>query len=374
MSSAETRKLDFRETPPPERESDVLREAMSVLGERLPSTWRLDTRDKEPTANDRLIDALVNLTAPDGDQLVLGIEVKRSVTPRDVQPMLDQIDRFAATRPLPADVLPVLVARYLPESTRERISAAGAGYIDATGNVRIVVDRPALFLSDRGADSDPWRGPGRPRSGLRGEPAARVVRALVDFAPPYTVPELAERAGSSTGATYRVIDFLDEEDLIARQAYGAITEVRWRELLTRWSEDYGFAATNPVATYLEPRSMGVLLERLSAASDLKYVLTGSLAAERFAPYAPARQAMIYADDPTRLVEALDVRLSDGAANVAIAAPRYDVVFDRAATIDGVRIAAPSQTVVDLLTGPGRNPAEAIALLDWMEANESAWRR
>lgn len=345
-----------------------------MLGERLPSTWRLDTRDKEPTANDRLIDALVNLTAPDGDQLVLGIEVKRSVTPRDVQPMLDQINRFAATRPLPADVLPVLVARYLPESTRERISGAGAGYIDATGNVRIVVDRPALFLSDRGADSDPWRGPGRPRSGLRGEPAARVVRALVDFAPPYTVPELADRAGSSTGATYRVIDFLDEEDLIARQAYGPITQVRWRDLLMRWSEDYGFAATNPVATYLEPRSIGVLLERLLTAGDLKYVVTGSLAAERLAPFAPARQAMIYADDPTRLVEALDVRLSDGAANVAIAAPRYDVVFDRAATVDGLRIAAPSQTVVDLLTGPGRNPAEAIALLDWMEANESVWRR
>lgn len=32
-----------------------------------------------------------------------------------------------------------------------------------------------------------------------------------------------------------------------------------------------------------------------------------------------------------------------------------------------------QVAVDLLTGPGRNPSEAVALLDWMAANERAWR-
>jgi hypothetical protein len=51
-----------------------------------------------------------------------------------------------------------------------------------------------------------------------------------------------------------------------------------------------------------------------------------------------------------------------------------VVFDRADTIDGLRVAALSQVAVDLLTGPGRNPSEATALLDWMEADESRWRR
>ncbi|HEY5427657.1 MAG TPA: hypothetical protein VIK04_00960 [Solirubrobacteraceae bacterium] len=349
---------------------------MSVLGERLPGTWSLRTRDKEPIADNQLIDALVNLTPPDGEGIVLGIEVKRAVTPRDVQPMLDQITSFAATRPMPTDVMPVLVARYLPESTRERIATAGAGYIDATGNIRIVADRPALFLSDRGADSDPWRGPGRPRSGLRGEPAARVVRALVDFAPPYTVPELAERAGSSTGATYRVIDFLEQEDLITRQAYGPITDVRWRDLLMRWSEDYRFAESNAVSLYLEPRGLGVLVKRLEAAEQLEYVVTGSLAAARAVAFAPSRQALIYADDPQRLVQALELRPTDTGANVVVAAPRYDVVFSRAETMQTIafKVAALSQVVVDLLSGPGRNPNEAIALLDWMEANEPDWRR
>ncbi|MGH2904606.1 MAG: hypothetical protein ACRDK7_13640, partial [Solirubrobacteraceae bacterium] len=62
------------------------------------------------------------------------------------------------------------------------------------------------------------------------------------------------------------------------------------------------------------------------------------------------------------------------ANVALASGKYDVAFDRAEMVDGVRFAALSQVAVDLLTGPGRNPSEASALLDWMTANESSWRR
>ncbi len=37
-------------------------------------------------------------------------------------------------------------------------------------------------------------------------------------------------------------------------------------------------------------------------------------------------------------------------------------------------AALSQVAVDLLTGPGRNPAEGQALLDWMETDERTWRK
>jgi hypothetical protein len=42
-------------------------------------------------------------------------------------------------------------------------------------------------------------------------------------------------------------------------------------------------------------------------SDLDYVLTGSLAAERVTPYAPARPAMLYVDDADRAKQALRLR-------------------------------------------------------------------
>ncbi len=345
--------------------------AVDLVRDRLPRGWeaRSEVGVGSPV---RDFDAVLQLIAPDGGRATVVIAAKRLLETRDVALAIERLRRAAST--LPDAVVPILAARYLSPSTRARIAEAGVGYVDATGNMLVTADRPALFIADRGADRDPWRGPGRPRGSLKGPPAARVVRALVDFAPPYTVPELSERAGASTGATYRAVELLEQEGLLERQRYGQISDGRWRKLLERWSADYGFASSNTVAIYLEPRGLAALTDRLASLPDLDYVVTGSLAAERVAAYAPARLATIYVRDPRAAVEALDLRPADTGANVALATGNYDVVFDRADTIDGLRVAALSQVAVDLLTGPGRNPSEATALLDWMEADESRWRR
>ena len=302
------------------------------------------------------------------------IEAKRLLNARDVSAALNALARAAPRGDGDELVVPLLAARYLAPGIRERIAATGAGYADATGNLRLELSRPALFLGDRGADRDPWRGPGRPRGTLKGAPAARVVRALVDFSFPMTVPELAERAGASIGATYRVVEFAEAEELLDRRPRGPITKVRWRALLERWSEDYGFNRSNTVETFLEPRGFDALMSRLRDHAELSYVVTGSLAAERLAAHAPARLAALYVDDIAEAARQLGLRMVETGGNVALAAGDCDVAFDRPRTVDGVRFAAVSQTAVDLLTGPGRNPSEAEALLDWMEANENKWRQ
>jgi hypothetical protein len=350
----------------------VLRAALDLVRERLPATWTLDAV-AEPARRDPRVDAELRLRAPDGGELIVLVEAKRLLNTRDVPVALERLQRAAASRG-EEDAVLVLAARYLAPTTRERIAAAGAGYVDLTGNVQLSADRPALFVRDRGADRDPWRGRGRPRGTLRGPPAARVVRALIDFAPPYSVPELAERAGASTGATYRVVELLEEQELVERERRGPVVDVRWRPLLERWSRDYGFAQSNTVATFLDPRGLAALTDRLTVAEELDYVLTGSLAAERIAAYAPARLAMLYVRDIAAAAKLLELRPTTTGANVALASGDYDVVFERAKMIDGLRLAAVSQVAVDLLTGPGRNPSEAVALLDWMESNEPAWRR
>ncbi len=59
----------------------------------------------------------------------------------------------------------------------------------------------------------------------------------------------------------------------------------------------------------------------------------------------------------------------------LAQPAYGVVLEQSLTnVDGVVIAAPTQVVVDLMTGPGRNPNEAEELLESMKRNEQSWRR
>jgi hypothetical protein len=352
----------------------VLLEAVQLLRNRLPRNWSLDEEPEPALPEDIGVDAQLRLRAPDGTESLVLVEAKRLLNSRDVPSVLESL-REAATRLDPSDpVVLLLASRYLPETTQERIAEAGAGYADATGNLMLSSDRPGLFLRDRGAERDPWRGPGRPRGTLRGPPAARVVRALIDFAPPYTVPELSTRARASTGTTYRVVEFVEGEGLLERARYGPIGEVRWRRLLERWGKDYGFAQSNKVTTYLEPRGLGALTARLAEQPQLDYVLTGSLAAARAVAYAESRLAMLYVRDAMKVAETLGLRSTDSGANVALASGKYDVAFERPEEVDGLRMAALSQAAVDLLSGPGRNPSEASALLDWMERNEPAWRR
>jgi hypothetical protein len=42
-------------------------------------------------------------------------------------------------------------------------------------------------------------------------------------------------------------------------------------------------------------------------------------------------------------------------------------------VDGIGHVALSQLVMDCANGPGRLPEEGAAVLEWMQANEEAWR-
>jgi hypothetical protein len=362
---------------PLERERDVLRVALSLLRDRLPSGWEM-TESLEVPLGGRRADALLELVAPDGTGLTLVVECKRLLVPRDLPAVLAQLDNLRAA--VDGPVGSMVVARYLPASVRARLDEAGVSYADATGNLRVVASRPAVFLRDRGADKDPWRGPGRPLGTLNGVPAGRVVRALADFAPPMSMRQLVDRSRASTGAAYRVVDFLTDQALITRDDEGRVTGVDWRAMLQRWSQDYAFGGTSTGAPaagqgrFLYPRGLPALEAAIAAQAGPRYVVTGTMAASRWAAYAPPRLAMIYVDDPDRAMHAWGLRPVDAGANVLLAVPDSDDVYTRTVDRDGLTLAAPTQVAVDLITGPGRNPSEAEYLLDWMAAHESDWRQ
>lgn len=348
----------------------MLRAAVGALRTYLPATWGLETRI--PGSISR-VDAELSIRAPDGREITALVEVKQLINTREVPVILDRL-RKAADSTTDSEMPLVIVTRYLAPTTRERIVELGAGYIDVTGNLYLATENPSLLLRDKGADRDPWRGPGRPRGTLKGPPAAQIARALIDFSPPYSIPDLATRANTSTGAAYRVVAFLEEQGLVERTGRGPITSVKWRAVLERWSRDYEFAESNTVATYLEPRGLSKFKDCLRNQSRIEYVITGSMATEAAASYAPTRLAMLYVKDIDAAATDLGLRTTTTGANVVLATSDYDVVFARAREVDGLQCAALSQVAVDLLSGPGRNPSEALALIEWMEKNESVWRR
>jgi hypothetical protein len=175
------------------------------------------------------------------------------------------------------------------------------------------------------------------------------------------------------GATYRMVEFLEREGLIARARRSPITDVDWRGIIERWGEDLGTSQTEQMSLYLEPRGMPELLTKLQAAGDLRYILTGTLAARYYDEIVPPRLAVIYADPVEPLIEHLGLRPSP-AGNVLVGVPIDPVVFERPKRQASPRTAAPSQVAVDLLGGPGRGPSEAAMLLDWMERNVDVWRQ
>lgn len=366
-------------TKPLASEPDILTAALAALTERLPSDWRVNIQREADTGRYKA-DAVVTITAPSGAQATLYAEVKRSVVTRDLPAMVEQaqvhINTAAARRRGAAK--PLLVARYLAPSLQQWLTERDIAYADAAGNIQVSLREPALFVRDVGAQRDPWRGPGRPKGNLTGASATRIVRALVDFRPPYTVPGLMKRAGTPSGNTYRAVDFIEEQDLLTRADDGKITEVRWRALLERWSKDYSFSKLASGSTYLAPRGLPDLMRRLASLTVNDeaggYAVTGSLATPKWEAYAPAKNAMIYADKPDELAACVDLRRVDAGANVLIARAADTASLDRAQRLEGTVIVAPSQAAVDLLTAPGRGPEEGRALLNWMEKNESDWRQ
>jgi hypothetical protein len=112
-ADSETRKLS--EGPPPEREADVLRAAVDLLRERLPTTWTLDAA-VEPARQDPRVDAELRLRAPDGGEVTVLVEAKRLLNSRDVPVALEQLQRYAATLGEDDAVL-VLAARYPARAT-----------------------------------------------------------------------------------------------------------------------------------------------------------------------------------------------------------------------------------------------------------------
>lgn len=348
-----------------ESETSIMRSALRVISQRLPPLWtlaptpRTDVRQAEAS-----IDAEALLTAPDGKSVRIAIEAKRGLEPRGVNLVLNRLQ----TRD---DSTLLIVAPYLSTRTRQLLREKQCSFADSTGNIWLSIARPAVFIETTGATKDPtWTD--RPLGSLKGRTTGKAVRALCDYRPPYGVRDLAKRAAISAPTLSRVIDFLDREALLRKDERAVVQEIDWTGTIRRWVQDYAFSKSNRVATFLEPRGLSDLRRRLSKAK-WTYAVTGSLAASLVAPVVAPRLAQLYVRDIEAAADALELKRADAGANLMLAEPFDDVVYDRASRRDGLLCAAVTQVVADLLTSPGRGPAEAEELLRWMKANEAAWR-
>ncbi len=333
---------------------------IDIIKQRLPDGWQART-----TGGHRKPDRL-KITAPDGRSANLTLLHQDRLEPRAVLLLLLQKEQQEEPRP------DVVTAPFLSPEVRRRLTEKGIGFADSTGNMRLSLAEPGLFIETHGAERNPEPRQ-RPTRSLAGIKAGRVVRALCKRIAPWGVREIAAATGIDPGYTSRLLAFLDKEAFVERGKRGRVERTDWQRLIPSWAEAAPLEKRGARFSCIAPRGLQPMIGRLEQ-SNLAYAVTGSFAAGRIAPVAPARLLTLYVQDATTARRALGLHITDAGANVMLIEPKDEQLSQQVETDDkGVRYAELVQVVADLRTGPGRSPAEAEALQEWMAANEEVWR-
>ncbi len=355
-------------------EIELLDAAILELRKLLPEAWTVERANRsvaqgadEPPA----LGGAIDVRAANGTIVTFAVDASQSFAPRDVERLLGGLSRVL--RSIGYNIPVLVVAPWLSPRARELLKAEGMSFVDLTGNALITLANPAVYISAQGATRNPEPAP-RGRAQVRGPKAAGLIRALADVQPPYGVREIASAARLAPGYVSRLLDTLDREALIERSRRGGVESVDVPALLHWWAQSYDVLRSNRATTYLAPSGAAQAVAQLAMSEQRGQVaVTGSFAAGRLAPVAAAALLLVYCDEASSLVEALGLLPADDGGNVVLLRPFDPVVWERATEDGGLTYAAPSQVVVDCLTGTGRMPAEGEALLAWMVDNETSWR-
>lgn len=349
-------------------ERELFDAAVKELTQRLPPSWEVE--QQIPAENSDIGDLVIKVPRG-GAQALIFVEVKLNVSPRDVEALMGgpwrRWHRQMGNQPI------LLVAPYVGPRVRELLAGENISYLDLTGNARISLDYPGIFIETQGATQDPRST--KARSAIRGAKAGAVVRALVDAAPPYTGAEIARAAKVNEGYLSRILETLADEGLIDRERAGPVTRVDWPAMLRRRAQALDLFRPGGTHRYVARRGASGLIDQLRTRpfAGRPPTVTGSFAAARLAPVAAPALLVLYTMNPNQLGKELDLIEAGTGADTVLIRPHNDVVFARARPEGGIAWAAPSQVAIDCLAGTGRMPSEGEALITWMKEHESEWR-
>jgi len=360
-------------------EAQLLEAGLRRLGELLGSSFKVgdyNIAGRPPARAGGPVDAMVTIKDNStGISAVVLVEAKAHLSPvgvrRELAPRWDLLGR------MPGQVTPLVVAPWLSPRTRTELDHAGYSYLDLTGNVSIDVPNPRLRFLLQGAQRDPAPRGGGTRT-LAGPKAGRLVRLLIDVAPPHRPTDLAARARLGLPYVSRLLQVMEDRGLIERSGR-VVDGVDWVGVIRERAEQSNLLRANRWVAMVAPQGQERVLDRLRNSPTLaeSVAVTGSAAARVLAPTAVDGQLMIYVPGeipaPDEIGRSLGLLRSERGGDVLLLRAANPVVFERTRDVDGVRHVALSQLVLDCLTGNGRMPAEGEAVLSYMVDHVDEWR-
>lgn len=289
-------------------------------------------------------------------------QVKSNGQPRLARQATYELKHWLANHP---DAYGIFIAPYISPRAGTICEEAGIGYLDLAGNCLLSFE--TVFIRQTGAPN-----PNVQRRDLRSlysPKAERILRVLLNEPKrAWKIIELSQAAEVSLGQVANVKKLLVDREWLSTEPEG-IRLSNPVSLLEDWARAYNFRR-NQVQDYYALAELPEIEAQLAETCERlgwQYALTGFSSAARLAPMVRYQRASAYVKgDINTLIESLGWKAVTSGANVSLLVPYDDGVFYGAQTVDGILIATPVQTYLDLQSYRGRGQEAAQAVRKQME--------
>lgn len=341
-------------------ESELIKEFVEAI-DAIPDVhaWLMD---REIIAdNGARADGLVEMHINDVPHLLL-VEAKKQIFPRDARQIAWQAEKFirGVDDPSVAKAIPFVVAEALSPGAREVLREEKIGYYDTGGSLYVPITGAYIYI-DKPAPKQMKQQSLAVFKGAR----SRVLKALFHKGrEPTNVKEIGSLAKVSASTASKTLQELERREWVETEGSGPNKLRRLRhpiEILDAWTDF--LANEKPVALrrYYVPISsidslVAAIETKFSACGDLRYSLTGEIAAQTYAPYLTSISTVhcriASHNEEHDALASLDARpVTEGWNLALIDTSPHD--FIGATVTQGMRLASPLQIYLDLFLARGR---------------------
>jgi len=297
-----------------------------------------------------------------GAQIVLLVDVKREVFPRDVHGAIFHLvrsQRHIATGD--QEVLLLLAAESVSAGARELLTNEGIGFFDLGGSL-FLPSKAAFVLIDR---SPPKKTSHTVGSVFEGQKAHVLQVALQRGDAPLGVKDLAEQARvapSTVSTTLAELERRDWAESFGSGPHKVRHIINPSGLLDSWRDHIRKRKPPRIARYYVPvgdiTELGRQLDVACQLHEARYAVTGELAAQIYTPYLSSVSQLRCRIEPgsaqTAVLRGLDARQVSEGWNFGLIETQTADDIETGERIAGLQLAPPLRIYLDLLQGTGRS--------------------
>jgi hypothetical protein len=308
------------------------------------------------------LDAEIHLNVG-GRNIVLLIELKKVVYPRDIRQILWQLSQARKLEPFKQkDVIPLVAAQSISIGARDLLKAENIGFYDTGGSLFVPAKGAYLYI-DRPVPKTIEKSVKSLFTGKRSQVLHALLLRREDW---IGVSELAKLAEVSPGTASETLTALERMELVTAHGQGPSKERRLSNasgLLDEWRTQ-SLASPRPIGRrryYVPGSDSNTLAHQLADLCDSKgveYALSQDIAAQNYAPFLSNVSRVACRMAPGKggdeVIASLDARVVSEGANLDIIETKSHGELLFREYRQGLWLASPVQVYLDLLRSAGRS--------------------